>query len=235
MKGEKRGREIFFFFSSRVSRGSRGSNQFPRTKYYFKILSACGEHLERPSLRSDSENPFRFRVFLGPASPGLKDFAKSKTQVALGLCWWIFDLLVFSNTGAPSQFLKSQLLRPILEKHSLFRLSKVKCRNCILSKVLQIFRNLFKKMGKFSQKLVVRQFLRATLEKHSLFALSKEDFWNRDPCLDFLRKIYLRNWLGVPVFSFMVCQNLVHSIPIQFHFRTKFTTKKTDFQCNLYY
>jgi hypothetical protein len=37
------------------------------------------------------------------------------------------------------------------------------------------------------------------MEKHSLFALSKEDFWNRDPCLDFLRKIYLRNWLGVPV------------------------------------
>ena len=54
-------------------------------------------------------------------------------------------------------------------------------------------------MGKFTQKLVVRQFLRATLEKHSLFALSKEDFWNRDPCLDFLRKIYLRNWLGAPV------------------------------------
>ena len=32
------------------------------------------------------------------------------------------------------------------------------------------------------------------------------------------------------LFSLMVCQNLVHSIPIQFHFRTKFTTKKTDFQ-----
>ena len=39
------------------------------------------------------------------------------------------------------------------------------------------------------------------MEKHSLFALSKEDFWNRHPCLDFLRKIYLRNWLGVPVLS----------------------------------
>ena len=107
------------------------------------------------------------------------------------------------------QFLKSQLLRPILEKHSLFRLSKVKCRNCMHSKVLQIFCNFSKKMGKFTQTLVVRKFLRATLEKHSLFALSKEDFWNRDPCLDFLRKIYLRNWLGVPVvaliFSFSVC------------------------------
>ena len=33
-----------------------------------------------------------------------------------------------------------------------------------------------------------------------MFALSKEDFWNRDPCLDFLiRKIYLRKWLGAPV------------------------------------
>ena len=37
------------------------------------------------------------------------------------------------------------------------------------------------------------------------------------------------------LFSLMVCQNLVHSIPIQFHFRTKFTTKKTDFQYNLCY
>ena len=55
------------------------------------------------------------------------------------------------------------------------------------------------KLVTFTPKLVVRQFLRATMEKHSLFALSKEDFWNRDPWLDFLRKIYLRNWLGVPV------------------------------------
>ena len=114
------------------------------------------------------------------------------------------DLGTLGHTGTPSQFLISQLLRPILEKHSLFRLSKVKCRNCIHSKVLQIFGNFSKKMGKFNQTLVVRQFLRATLEKHSLFALSKEDFWNRDPCSDFLRKIYLRNWLGVPVADFQV-------------------------------
>ena len=33
-----------------------------RKKHYFKILCACGGHLERPLLRSDSENPFRFRV-----------------------------------------------------------------------------------------------------------------------------------------------------------------------------
>ena len=40
------------------------------------------------------------------------------------------------TTGAPSHFLNSQLLRLILEKYSLFRLSKVDLGNCILSKVL---------------------------------------------------------------------------------------------------
>ena len=41
------------------------------------------------------------------------------------------------TTGTPSHFLKSQLLRPILENDSLFRLPKGNSRNFILPKVLQ--------------------------------------------------------------------------------------------------
>ena len=42
------------------------------------------------------------------------------------------DIYRDKTTGPPSHFLKSQLLRLILEKHSLFRLSKVDLWNCIL-------------------------------------------------------------------------------------------------------
>jgi len=51
-------------------------------------------------------------------------------------------------TGAPSHFLNSQLLRLILEKYSLFRLSKVDLGNCILSKVLLKTRKLGNKSTK---------------------------------------------------------------------------------------
>ena len=53
-----------------------------------------------------------------------------------------------STTGAPSHFLNSQLLRLILEKYSLFRLSKVDLGNCILSKVLLKTRKLGNKSTK---------------------------------------------------------------------------------------
>ena len=52
------------------------------------------------------------------------------------------------TTGAPSQLVNSQLVRLILEKYSLFRLSKVDLGNCILSKVLLKTRKLGNKSTK---------------------------------------------------------------------------------------
>ena len=51
-------------------------------------------------------------------------------------------------TGTPSQLVNSQLVRLILEKYSLFRLSKVDLGNCILSKVLLKTRKLGNKSTK---------------------------------------------------------------------------------------
>ena len=52
------------------------------------------------------------------------------------------------STGTPSHFINSQLVRLILEKYSLFRLSKVDLGNCILSKVLLKTRKLGNKSTK---------------------------------------------------------------------------------------
>ena len=58
------------------------------------------------------------------------------------------QILSPTDTGAPSHFINSQLVRLILEKYLLFRLSKVDLGNCILSKVLLKTR----KLGNMSTK-----------------------------------------------------------------------------------